>query len=241
MDTRVAPLRFRRILLKLSGEALAGGKGFGVDPEILNSVSRDVRAVREAGGQVAIVIGGGNYMRGTQADKGGIGRAAGDCMGMLATTMNCIALQDALERHDCPATVFSAIRMEPLCSYFSRREVENCLERGNTALFAAGTGNPFFTTDTAACLRGAEINAQVVMKATKVDGVYSADPVKDASAQKFERISFDEVLKRGLSVMDTAAIALSRENELPILVFRLQEGNLLRAACGESVGTLVHS
>lgn len=233
--------RFRRILLKLSGEALAGAKGHGLDNEIVTSTAREIASLIQSGVQVALVIGGGNLVRGVSASAGGMNRAAGDNMGMLATVMNCLAMQDALDKQGVLSVVMSAIRMEPICEYFDRRKALTCLSQGQVVLFSAGTGNPFFTTDSAAALRAIESECDVIMKATKVDGIYTADPVKDPTAQRFDSISYSEVIQRGLEVMDTAAIALCREHKMPILVFKMVEGNLTRAAQVGDMGTIVHS
>lgn len=233
--------RFTRVLLKLSGEALAGAKGHGIDSQILTVTAAEIAAVVRSGVQVAIVIGGGNLVRGVQASAGGMNRAAGDAMGMLGTVMNCLAMQDALDKQGCPSVVMSGIRMEPICEFFDRRKALSLLSTGTVVLFGAGTGNPFFTTDTAAALRAIEAECQVIMKATKVDGVYTADPKKDPTATRFETISYAEVIRRGLGVMDTAATALCQEHDMPILVFQMVEGNLTKAVWDSQVGTLVHS
>ena len=233
--------RFRKILLKLSGEALAGAKGHGLDNGIVTATAREIADVVRSGVQVALVIGGGNLVRGVSASAGGMNRAAGDAMGMLATVMNCLAMQDALDKQGVQSVVMSAIRMEPVCEFFDRRKALTCLSQGQVVLFSAGTGNPFFTTDSAAALRAIEAEADVIMKATKVDGIYTADPVKDPTAQRFDAISYSEVIQRGLEVMDTAAIALCREHKMPILVFKMVEGNLTRAVVSGDMGTLVHA
>ncbi len=233
--------RFRKILLKLSGEALAGAKGHGLDNGIVTATAREIADVVRSGVQVALVIGGGNLVRGVSASAGGMNRAAGDAMGMLATVMNCLAMQDALDKQGVQSVVMSAIRMEPVCEFFDRRKALTCLSQGQVVLFSAGTGNPFFTTDSAAALRAIEAECDVIMKATKVDGIYTADPVKDPTAQRFDAISYSEVIQRGLEVMDTAAIALCREHKMPILVFKMVEGNLTRAVVSGDMGTLVHA
>ncbi|HSQ41691.1 MAG TPA: UMP kinase [Fibrobacteraceae bacterium] len=233
------PSRFSRVLLKLSGEALAGTKGHGIDSRILTGMAAEISSVVRSGIQVALVIGGGNLVRGVQASAGGMNRAAGDAMGMLGTVMNCLSMQDALDKQGCPSVVMSGIRMEPICEFFDRRRALSLLSSGSIVLFGAGTGNPFFTTDTAAALRAIESECQVIMKATKVDGVYTADPKKDPTATRFETISYTEVLHRGLGVMDTAATALCQEHGMPILVFEMVEGNLTRALSDSRVGTLV--
>lgn len=233
--------RFHRILLKLSGEALAGSKGHGLDNEIVSTMAREIASVVGFGVQVALVIGGGNLVRGVSASAGGMNRAAGDSMGMLATVMNCLAMQDALDKQGVSSVVMSAIRMEPVCEFFDRRKALACLKQGQVVLFSAGTGNPFFTTDSAAALRAIEAECDVIMKATKVDGIYTADPVKDPTATRFDDITYAEVIQRGLAVMDTAAIALCQEHKMPILVFKMVEGNLTRAAMSGDMGTLVHT
>jgi len=233
-------LKFHRCLLKLSGEALAGNLGHGIDNSVINRVAKEIANSVKAGAQIALVIGGGNFVRGVSASAGGMNRAAGDSMGMLATVMNAIAMQDALEKHGQKAEVMSAIRMEPLCSFFDRRKAITLLESGVVVLFAAGTGNPFFTTDTAAVLRAVESECDVVMKATKVDGIYSADPVKDKTAVKFDDITYEEILKRNLAVMDIAAVALAREHKLPVFVFKLAEGNFINSLMESGIGTFVH-
>jgi len=232
---------FRRCLLKISGEALAGDAGHGIDGLIINQVAKEISGSVKMGAQIALVIGGGNFARGVSASAGGMNRAAADSIGMLATVMNAIAMQDALEKHDLGAEVMSAIGMEPLCQIFDRRKAVQILESGKVVLFAAGTGNPFFTTDTAAVLRAIESGCDVMMKATKVDGIYSADPLKDKSAFKFNDITYEEILKRNLAVMDTTAVTLAREHKLPVCVFKLAEGNLTQALTQSGgVGTFVH-
>jgi uridylate kinase len=231
---------YRRILLKLSGEALMGDQGFGIDPAVATQVARDVAEVRSLGVEVAVVIGGGNIFRGVAASTKGMDRATGDYMGMLATVINALALQDALEHQDLTTRVQTAIEMRQVAEPFIRRRAMRHLEKGRVVIFAAGTGNPFFTTDTAAALRAIEIKADVIMKATKVDGVYTADPLTDRSATRYDRISYLGVIEQGLKVMDSTAITLCMDNRLPILVFNLRTpGNLRRAALGEPVGTLV--
>jgi uridylate kinase len=233
-------LKFRRCLLKLSGEALAGKSGHGIDGSILNWVAKEIADAVKDGAQIALVIGGGNFVRGVSASAGGMNRAAGDSMGMLATVMNAIAMQDALERHGQKAEVMSAIRMDPICWYFNRRKAIELLKSETVVIFAAGTGNPFFTTDTAAVLRGIESECNVMMKATKVDGIYSEDPFKDKTAVKFKDITYEEILKRNLAVMDAAAVALAREHKLPLFVFKLEKGNLIKALTESVIGTFVH-
>ncbi len=234
-------MKYSRILLKLSGEALMGKKEFGIDSDILEKYALEIKSAHEMGAQIAIVIGGGNIFRGVQGVQGGVvDRAQGDYMGMLATVINAMALQGALEKYGMKTRLLSAIKMEQICEPFIRRRAIRHLEKGRVVIFGAGTGNPYFTTDTAASLRAVEIEADVILKGTRVDGVYSADPEKDPSAVKFETITFTEVYKRGLSVMDLTAITLCQENNLPIIVFDMNKnGNLLELINGKSVGTLV--
>jgi uridylate kinase len=234
--------RYQRILLKLSGEALAGAAGHGIDTELVTRIAQEIAQVQSLGVQVGIVIGGGNIMRGGVASQQGIDRVAGDHMGMLATVINCLGLQAALEKQGLATRVMSALRMDSIAEPFIRRRALRHLEKGRVTLFAAGTGNPYFTTDSAAALRAVEINADVLFKATKVDGIYSADPKLVPTATRFDAISYREALDKELKVMDTAAFALCRENAMPIVVFDLfAEGNLLRAVKGEPIGTLVNS
>jgi len=233
---------YRRIVLKLSGEALAGSQGYGIDPPVLHRVGSEVREVVELGVQVALVIGGGNIFRGVAASAGGMDRATADYMGMLATVINALALQDALEKVGLQTRVLSAIEMRAVAEPYIRRRAIRHLEKGRVVIFAAGTGNPFFTTDTAGALRAVEIGADAIMKATKVDGIYSADPKRDANAQRLERMTYLEVLSRGLQVMDAAAISLCMDNKLPIIVFDLtRSGNIKRIVLGEAVGSIVTS
>jgi uridylate kinase len=234
--------RYRRILLKLSGEVLAGSLGFGIDPPVIARVARQVKELTELDVQVAIVIGGGNIFRGLAASNLGMDRVNADYMGMLATLINAMALQDCLEKIDVPTRVMTAINVQEVAEPYIRRRAIRHLEKGRVIVLAAGTGNPFFTTDTAASLRAVEIGAEVIMKATKVDGVYTADPEKVPDAQLLKSVTFKEVLTRGLRVMDATAISLCMENDLPILVFRMGEGdNMRKALLGEDVGTLVGS
>ena len=233
---------YRRIVLKLSGEALAGGLGYGIDPPVLDRIAAEVRDVASLGVQVAIVIGGGNIFRGVAASAGGMDRATADYMGMLATVINALALQDALEKVGLQTRVLSAIEMRAVAEPYIRRRAIRHLEKGRVVIFAAGTGNPFFTTDTAGALRAVEIGADAIMKATKVDGIYSADPKQDKNAQRLERMTYIEVLNRGLQVMDAAAISLCMDNKLPIIVFDLtRSGNIKRIVLGEAVGSIVSS
>jgi uridylate kinase len=232
--------KYRRILLKLSGEALAGEQGYGIDPAVLERIAEEVRTVLSLGVGVAIVIGGGNIFRGLQASASGMDRASADYMGMLATVINGLALQNTLEKAGLMTRCQSAIDMPAVAEPYIRRRAIRHLEKGRVVIFAAGTGNPFFTTDTAAALRAVEIGAEVILKATKVDGVYSADPMLDPSATRLDHLSYIEVLNRGLRVMDTTAISLCMENKLPIVVFNLRPGNLHRVVTGEhGIGSLV--
>ena len=233
---------YRRIVLKLSGEALAGSQGYGIDPPVLDRIASEVREVVALGVQVALVIGGGNIFRGVAASAGGMDRATADYMGMLATVINALALLDALEKVGLQTRVLSAIEMRAVAEPYIRRRAMRHLEKGRVVIFAAGTGNPFFTTDTAGALRAVEIGADAIMKATKVDGIYSADPKRDANAQRLERMTYIEVLNRGLQVMDAAAISLCMDNKLPIIVFDLtRSGNIKRIVLGEAVGSIVSS
>jgi uridylate kinase len=233
---------YRRIVLKLSGEALAGSQGYGIDPLVLDRVVAELRDVVTLGVQIAIVIGGGNIFRGIAASAGGMERATADYMGMLATVINALALQDALEKVGLQTRVLSAIEMRAVAEPYIRRRAMRHLEKGRVVIFAAGTGNPFFTTDTAGALRAVEIGADAIMKATKVDGIYSADPKRDANAERLERITYIEMLNRGLQVMDAAAISLCMDNKLPIIVFDLtRSGNIKRIVLGEAVGSIVSS
>jgi uridylate kinase len=233
---------YRRIVLKLSGEALAGNQGYGIDPPVLDRVGADIREVIDLGVQVAIVIGGGNIFRGIAASAAGMDRATADYMGMLATIINALALQDALEKAGLQTRVLSAIEMRAVAEPYIRRRAIRHLEKGRVVIFAAGTGNPFFTTDTAGALRAVEIGADAIIKATKVDGIYSADPKKDPTARRIEKVSYIEVLNQGLGVMDTTAISLCMDNKLPIVVFDLtQPGTIKRLVLGEPVGSIVSS
>ncbi|MEN9705419.1 MAG: hypothetical protein RLZZ393_1298 [Pseudomonadota bacterium] len=232
--------RFKRVLVKLSGEALLGESDYGIDPAMLRRVAMELQEVQALGTQVAVVIGGGNIFRGAGLARAGMDRVTGDHMGMLATVMNSLALQDAIESIGSQSRVMSAIRINEVCEDYIRRRAVRHLEKGRVVIFAAGTGNPFFTTDTAASLRAIEVGADLLLKATKVNGVYSADPMKDPSATRYERLSFDRVLDGRLSVMDATAIVLCRDNRLPLRVFNLgNPGDLPRVVRGEDVGTLV--
>ena len=235
-------MKYNRILLKLSGESLMGDKQFGIDNKKLSEYAEEIKAVVEKGVQVAVVIGGGNIFRGVQPDGEGevIDRVQGDYMGMLATVINSMALQAALEHIGINTRLQSAIKMEQICEPYIKRRAVRHLEKGRVVIFGAGTGNPYFTTDTAASLRAIEISADVILKGTRVDGIYSADPEKDSSATKYSTISFDEVYKKGLRVMDLTAFTLCNENKLPIIVFDMnKKHNLLKVLSGEQVGTLV--
>jgi uridylate kinase len=237
-STRTKP--YRRILLKLSGEALAGDAGYGIDTQVLKSLAADIKAVHEQGVQVGIVVGGGNIFRGIKGATEGMDRASADYMGMLATMLNCLALQDVLENEGVHTRVQSAIEMRELAEPYIRRRAVRHLEKNRVVIFGAGTGNPYFTTDTTAALRAMETGSEVVLKATKVDGIYDADPRKNPQAKRFEELSYIEVLNRGLQVMDSTAISLCMDNRLPIIVFDLNEkGSLKRVVAGEAVGTLV--
>jgi len=231
---------FKRVLLKLSGEALAAGQGFGVDPQHIHSIAGELAGVHRLGIQVAIVVGGGNFFRGVAEQAKDMDRVSADHMGMLATVINSLALQDALEKQDVHTRVMSAIEMNQVCEPFIRRRAIRHLEKGRVVIFAGGTGNPYFSTDTAASLRAMEIKADAILKATKVDGIYDADPMLVKDATKFAQISYMEVLKRGLKVMDSTAISLCKDNNLPIIVFNLnQPGNIKRVVTGEKIGSLV--
>ncbi|MDA0316918.1 MAG: UMP kinase [Bacteroidetes bacterium] len=233
-------MTYKRILLKLSGEALMGTRQYGIDPQRLSEYAKDIKEIVEKGIEVAIVIGGGNIFRGVAGASNGMDRVQGDHMGMLATVINGLALQSALENEAIPTRLQSAIKIDEVAEPFIRRKAMRHLEKGRVVIFGGGTGNPYFTTDSAAVLRAIEIEADVILKGTRVDGIYSADPEKDASASKFKTISFEDVLSKGLKVMDTTAFTLSQENELPIIVFDMnQKGNLLKIVSGEEIGTTV--
>ena len=232
--------KYQRVLLKLSGEALMGDQNFGIDPQVLTYVSREVRNLIEQGIQVGLVIGGGNIFRGVGLAASGMDRVAGDHMGMLATVINSLALQDALEKNNVPARVMSALPIHQVCEDYIRRRAIRHLEKGRVVIFAAGTGNPFFTTDSAASLRGIEIEADVVIKATKVDGVYTDDPVKNPQATLYHNLSYDEVLDKKLNVMDATAIVLCRDHKMPIRVYNMTKaGALEKVIRGEQEGTIV--
>lgn len=233
-------MKYKRILLKLSGEALSGKKTYGLDPEMLARYSAEIKKVVAEGIQVAIVIGGGNIYRGSESEESGIDRVQGDYMGMLATLINGMALQSALEKIEVKTRLLSGINIEKVCEPFIRRRAVRHLEKNRVVIFGAGIGSPYFTTDSAASLRAIEIEANVVLKGTRVDGVYTADPEKDITATRFSNISFDEVYKKGLNIMDMTAFTLCKENNLPIIVFDMNKpGNLLKIVHGEDVGTLI--
>lgn len=232
--------KYRRVILKLSGEALAGAKGFGIDPQIVSSIAREVKAITAMGVQVAIVVGAGNIWRGVQGTEMGIDRATSDYMGMLGTVINSLALQDSLEKQGVDTRVLSAIEMREVAEPYIRRRALRHLEKGRVVIFAAGTGNPYFSTDTCAALRAAEIEADVILMAKKVDGVYDADPSENPNAKKYKELAYIEVLKQGLGVMDATATSLCMDNRIPIIVFGISEpGNIKKAVMGEKIGTFV--
>jgi uridylate kinase len=234
------PAKYKRILLKLSGEALAGNNGYGINVEVLKSISEQIKTVMEMKVELGIVIGGGNIFRGIAAAANGMDRASSDYMGMLATVINSLALQDMLEKNDVLTRVQSAIEMHELAEPYIRRKAARHLEKGRVVIFAAGTGNPFFTTDTAAALRAMEISADVILKATKVDGIYDKDPMKHKDAVMFKELTYLDVLQKGIKVMDSTAITLCMENNLPIITFNMNKaGNLKKVVSGETVGTIV--
>lgn len=240
MNAAAAP-KYRRILLKLSGEALMGAADYGIDPEVINRLAKEVIELQNDGVEVGLVIGGGNIFRGAGLASAGMDRVTGDHMGMLATVINALAMQDALEKLGAKVRVMSAIKINAVCEDYIRRRAIRHLEKGRIVLFAAGTGNPFFTTDSAAALRAVEIGADLLLKATKVDGVYDADPKKKKDARRFEQLSYDEVIARDLQVMDTAAIALCRDYNLPLRIYDItRPGDLKRIVQGKAIGTLVH-
>ena len=233
-------MAYKRILLKLSGESLMGDKTYGIDNKQVLQYAQDIKAVKDKGMEIAVVVGGGNIFRGLSAEKSGMDRAQADYMGMLATVINCMALQNALETIGVETRLQSAIKMEQICEPYIRRRAMHHLEVGHIVIFGAGTGNPYFTTDTAASLRAIEIKADVVLKGTRVDGIYTADPEKDPTATRYDEITFQEVYDKGLNVMDMTAITLCQENKLPIIVFDMNKaGNFERIANGEAIGTLV--
>ena len=233
--------QYKRVLLKLSGEALAGEAGYGIDNDVLDIIANEIKAIRDSGIEIAIVVGGGNIFRGVKGATKGMDRASADYMGMLATVLNCLALQDSLERKNVFTRVQSAIEMRALAEPYIRRKAVRHLEKGRVVIFAAGVGSPYFTTDTTAALRAMEMNCQVLLKATSVDGLYSADPKLNSDATRFDDISYMEVLQKGLKVMDSTAISLCMDNKLPIIVFNLKEhGAMARVIKGDHIGTLVH-
>ena len=241
MATNAKPV-YKRILLKLSGEALQGTEGFGIDASILDRMAQEIKELVELGIQVGVVIGGGNLFRGAGLAKAGMNRVVGDHMGMLATVMNGLAMRDALHRAYVNARLMSAIPLNGVCDSYSWAEAISLLRNNRVVILSAGTGNPFFTTDSAACLRGIEIEADVMLKGTRVDGIYTADPEKDPTATKFDEITYDEVLARGLKVMDLTATCMCKENNLPIIVFDMDTvGNLKKVMSGENIGTMVHN
>ena len=234
--------KFKRILLKLSGESLMGEQQYGIDQQRLADYAEQIKEIAELGVQIGIVIGGGNIFRGLSGASKGFDRVKGDQMGMLATVINSLALNSALQSVGCKSRVLTAIRMEPIGEFYSKDKAIELLERGEVAIFSAGTGNPFFTTDTASALRGIEIEADVMLKGTRVDGIYTSDPEKDSTAVRFEKISFDEIYKHGLKIMDLTATAMCKENNLPIIVFNMDEkGNLKKIIEGQNIGTYVQS
>jgi len=236
----VAQPKYTRILLKLSGEALLGSGDYGIDPKVIGRIAVEIQELVDAGVQVGMVVGGGNIFRGAGLAESGMDRVTGDHMGMLATVINALALQDSLEKHGLSVRVLSALKINQICEDYIRRRAVRHLERNRVVVFAAGTGNPFFTTDSAASLRGIEIGAQIVMKATKVDGVYSEDPMKNPDAEFYATLTYDQVIERKLNVMDTAAIALCRDQKMPIRVFNMNKpGAMMRVVMGEDEGTLV--
>jgi uridylate kinase len=238
----VPPVRYKRVVIKLSGEALMGSQEFGIGPDMIRYVAEEIRSIATLGVQTAIVVGGGNIFRGIAASSYGMDRTSADHMGMLATVINSLALQDALEKQGVQTRVQTAIAIHQVAEPYILRRAIRHLEKGRVVIFGAGTGNPYFTTDTAAVLRGQEIHAEILLKATKVDGVYDADPMKHRDARLLKRISYMEVLERQLKVMDTTAISLAMDNELPLAVFKLKTpGNIRRVVCGEDIGTWIHT
>ncbi len=230
----------RRVLLKLSGEALMGGHEYGIDPEIVRGIAAQIAAGKEDGTEIAVVVGGGNIFRGFAASARGMDRSTGDYMGMLATVMNGLAMQDALEQADCPTRVMSAIAMNEICEPYIRRRAVRHLEKGRVVVMVAGTGNPYFTTDTAATLRAVEVHAEVILKATRVDGVYDADPEKHPDARRYSEIGYTDLLSNRLQALDATAVSLAMDNEMPIVVFDMTvPGNITRAIAGERIGTLI--
>ena len=235
------PLKYRRVLLKLSGEALMGNEDYGIDPIVIRALAAEIIEAQQAGAEIGLVLGGGNIFRGAGLAESGMDRVTGDHMGMLATVINALAMADALEKQGATVRVMSAIKINEVCEDYIRRRAIRHLEKGRIALFAAGTGNPFFTTDSAAALRASEISADLLLKATKVDGIYDSDPKKNPKAVRYEELNYDEVIARNLQVMDTAAFALCRDNKIPLRIYNmLQPGALMRILRGEPLGTLVH-
>lgn len=235
-----SPVKYHRVLLKLSGEALMGELDYGIEPKVIQRIAAEIATAQKSGVEIAIVIGGGNIFRGAGLARAGMDRVTGDYMGMLATVMNALAIQDALESRDVFARVMSALRINEVCEDYIRRRAVRHLEKGRVVILAAGTGNPFFTTDTAASLRAIEIGADVLLKATKVDGVYDADPMTNKNAKRFETVTYDQVIRDKLTVMDATAVVMCRDNHLPLRIFDLSGGNaLVRAMSGDNVGTLV--
>ena len=232
-------LKYKRVLLKLSGEALAGAKGYGIDPETVQKICAEIKDVAALGTELALVIGGGNIFRGLSSSAKGMDRANADYIGMLATVMNAVAVQDALEKSGCPTRVMSAIEIQELCEPYIHRRAIRHMEKGRIVICAAGTGNPYFTTDTAAALRGTELKCDAIIKATKVDGVYDKDPMKYKDAVKFDSLSYEETLSRRLKVMDATAITLAQENSVPVIVCSMFGGYIKRVVCGEAAGTIV--
>lgn len=233
-------IKYKRVLLKLSGEALMGDKSHGIEPKRLSEYAKQIKSIVEKGAQVGIVIGGGNIFRGLSGAAQGFDRINGDYMGMLATVINSLALQSALEAENCPSTVLTAIRMEPVAEFYSKQKTRSLLESGNVVIFSAGTGNPYFTTDTASALRAIEMQAEVMLKGTRVDGVYTADPEKDPTATKYATLTFDEAYNKNLKVMDLTSFTMCKENDMPIIVFDMNtNGNLEKVILGEKIGTLV--
>lgn len=233
-------IKYKRVLLKLSGESLMGDKSHGIEPKRLNEYAQQIKTIVSKGAQVGIVIGGGNIFRGLSGAAEGFDRINGDYMGMLATVINSLALQSALEAIDCPATLLTAIRMEPVGEFYSKQKTRSLLDKGNVVIFSAGTGNPYFTTDTASALRAIEMKAEVMLKGTRVDGVYTADPEKDPSAKKYASLTFDEAYNKNLKVMDLTSFTMCKENNMPIIVFDMNTiGNLEKVILGEKIGTLV--
>jgi uridylate kinase len=236
-----SPLKYRRVLLKLSGEALMGEEDYGIDPKLIKALAGEIIEAQHAGAQIGVVIGGGNIFRGAGLAASGMDRVTGDHMGMLATVINALALADAIERQGAYARVMSAIKINEVCEDYIRRRAIRHLEKGRITVFAAGTGNPFFTTDSAAALRATEIGAELLLKATKVDGIYDKDPKKHKNAHRYDELSYDEVIARNLQVMDTSAFALCRDNQIPLRIYdMMQPGALMRILRGEPLGTLVH-